>query len=175
MDSFFEKLISGDKNTSIEKKPLEKKQKVAEEDKPEEIKSETKPSFAKAPAPAKALTDKSAGKEEWFTPEGKLAIDVYQTDLDIVIQTPIAGVKKGDLDISIENDMVIIKGNREKPSGIEEKNYFYQECYWGPFSRQIILPVEGDPSRIKATMKDGILTLKIPKIERERKRKVEIK
>ena len=164
MDSFFEKLKSGGEEASIEKKPLEKKQvkKEIEEIKPEKPKDE------------KNKRD-TLGPKEWFTPEGKLAIDEYQTDLDIVIQTPIAGVKKGDLDISIENDMVIIRGNREKPSGIEEKNYFYQECYWGPFSRQIILPVEGDPSRIKATMKDGILTLKIPKIERERKRKVEVK
>lgn len=159
MNSFFEKLKSSGEKASIEKK---QKEKEVEEIKPEKQKDE------------KSKRD-TVDPKEWFTPEGKLAIDVYQTDLDIVIQTPIAGVKKGDLDISIENDMVIIRGNREKPSGIEEKNYFYQECYWGPFSRQIILPVEGDPSRIKATMKDGILTLKIPKVERERKRKVEIK
>jgi len=107
--------------------------------------------------------------------EGKLPIDVYQTDTDIIIQAPIAGVKKGDLDISVENDMVTIKGRREKIAEVEEKNYFLKECFWGPFSREIILPVEADPSRAQATMKLGILTLKIPKVDREKKRKIAIK
>lgn len=123
----------------------------------------------------KKVEEKKPEKKEWLETEGHLAIDVYQTDSEIVIQAPIAGVKKEDLDVSIENDVVIIKGRREKPEEVEEKNYFYQECYWGPFSRQIILPLEGDPSRAEATMKEGILTLKIPKIEREKKRKIEIK
>ncbi|GAH21149.1 unnamed protein product, partial [marine sediment metagenome] len=54
-------------------------------------------------------------------------------------------------------------------------NYFAQECYWGPFSREVILPVEVDPSRVEAAMKEGILTIRIPKILREKKRKISIK
>jgi len=123
----------------------------------------------------KEKAKKEEEKKEWPKPEGQLAVDIYQTDSEIVIQAPVAGVKKEDLDISIENDVVIIKGNRRKPEEIEEKNYFSQECYWGPFSRQIILPVEGDPSRAEARMKEGILTLRIPRIEREKKKKIEIK
>lgn len=146
MSSFFEKLKGEAKEVSLEKKVKAKK---SEQTKPEKPKG-------------------------WFQPEGKLAIDVYQTDSHIVIQAPIAGVKKEDLDISIENDMVTIRGEREKPADVEEKNYFSQECYWGPFSREVILPVEGDPSRTEAVMKNGILTLKIPKIDRERKRKIVI-
>ncbi|HEB46809.1 MAG TPA: Hsp20/alpha crystallin family protein, partial [Candidatus Nealsonbacteria bacterium] len=111
----------------------------------------------------------------WPKQEGQLAIDVYQTDSYIVIQAPIAGIRKEDLDISIENDVVIIRGDRKKPSEAEEKKYFYQECYWGPFSREIILPDEGDPSRAEASMKEGILTLKIPRIQREKTRKIKIK
>jgi len=147
MSSFFEKLKGQMEEVPIEKKPREKK---AEKIKPE-------------------------GKKAWFEPEGKLAIDVYQTDSEIVIQAPIAGVKKENLNISIESDVVTIKGEREKPDAVEEKNYFHQECYWGPFSREIILPTEGDPSRAEATMKEGILTLRIPRIEREKKRKIVIK
>jgi HSP20 family protein len=115
--------------------------------------------------------------KEWFEPEGQLAIDVYQTDGDIFIQSAIAGVNPQDLDITIENDVVTIKGTREKP--VDEaalpKDYFYQECYWGPFSRQIILPAEVDGSRAEATMKEGILTIKIPKIQKEKKRKIMVK
>ena len=107
--------------------------------------------------------------------EGELAIDVYQTDSEIVIQSAIAGVKPETLDISIENDKVLIRGQRAKPSGDSEKKYFYQECYWGPFSREIILPEETDPSRAGAVMKEGILIIRIPRIERQKKRKIEVK
>jgi len=119
---------------------------------------------------AEKAKEKEKEKEKWFETEGELAIDVYQTENDLVIQSAIAGVKPESLDISIENDVIIIKGNREKPEG--GGAYFTQECYWGPFSRKVILPVEIDPNRIKATMKEGILTIRIPKILRERKRKI---
>ncbi len=151
MASFFEKLKG-----RAEKEEIEVEEKLKRKPKKAQVKNEEK-------------------TKEWLEPEGQLAIDVYQTDTDIVIQAPIAGVRKEDLDISIENDVVTIRGNREKPLEAEEKNYFYQECYWGPFSREIILPDEGDPSRAEASMKEGILTLKIPRIEREKKRKVAIK
>lgn len=114
-------------------------------------------------------------EKKWFESEGQLAIDVYQTEKELIIQSAIAGIKLGDLDISIEGDKVTIKGKREKPAETEERNYFYQECYWGPFSREIILPVEVDPSRAKATFKEGILTIRMPKIEREKKRKIEVR
>jgi HSP20 family protein len=112
-------------------------------------------------------------KEKWFETEGELAADIYQTENDLVIQSAIAGVRSENLDISIEGDVITIKGNREKPG--EGGIYFTQECYWGPFSRKVILPVEIDPNRIEATMKEGILTIRLPKIERERKRKIEVK
>jgi len=123
-------------------------------------------------------------KEKWFETEGELAADVYQTENDLVIQSAIAGVKPEDLEILMEGDVITIKGNREKPEdynppatlprGPSERAYFTQECYWGPFSRKVILPVEIDPNRIEATMKEGILTIRLPKIEREKKRKIEV-
>lgn len=107
-------------------------------------------------------------------PEGELAIDVYQTENELVIQAAVAGVKIEDLDISIEKDVLAIKGCREKP--FEEKgDYFTQECFWGPFSREIILPVEIDPNQTIAKMKEGVLTIRIPKILREKKRKIIVK
>ena len=128
-----------------------------------------------------AFTKASVSKEKSFVKErdlsgqeGQLAVDVYQTKNDLVIQSAIAGIKAEDLDISIENDTLIIKGEREKPDE-KEQDYFTQECYWGIFSRKIILPVEVDPSRISAKMKQGILTISLPKIEREKKRKVVVK
>lgn len=112
---------------------------------------------------------------EWSADaEGQLAIDVYQTDDDLVVQSAIAGVKAEDLDIVIEDDLITIRGKRTRPEQ-EQGDYFSQECYWGPFSRQIILPVEVDPGRAEASLKLGILTVRVPKISREKKRKVVVK
>jgi len=114
-------------------------------------------------------------KDDWLDSEGELTVDVYQTDKEIVIQSAIAGVEPEDLDISIEKDMVTIRGKREKQFEEKEKNYFYQECYWGRFSRKIILPAEVNSSKINASMKNGILCIRIPKIEGKRKTKVSVK
>ena len=146
------------------------------EEKPKENKIKPK-KLSVFPSIAKAVEDKKAteSKEKWFEPEGQLAIDVYQTDTEIVIRSTIAGAKPEDLDISIEADNILIKGNREEPPEAGQKNYFYQECFWGPFSRQIILPEEADPNRAEASMKEGVLIIRIPKIERKKKRKIIIK
>jgi HSP20 family molecular chaperone IbpA len=116
----------------------------------------------------------TADKEKWPEPEGQLAIDVYQTETELVIQSAIAGVKPEDLDISMERDVLTVKGNRQKPFE-ENGDYFTQECYWGPFSREVILPVEIDPDRVEAAMKDGILTIRIPKLLREKKRSIKVR
>ncbi len=106
--------------------------------------------------------------------EGQLAIDVYQTESDIVIKSTIAGVNSENLDISITNDMVTIRGKREKEEEVAPENYYYQECYWGPFSRSIILPVEIDPEKSQATIKDGVLTIRLPKAEKMKTHKIKV-
>ncbi len=114
-------------------------------------------------------------KEGWPESEGQLAIDVYQTPEEIVIQSTIAGVKAEDLDVSFENDMVIIEGKREKFEEVQERNYFYQECYWGAFSRKILLPEEVDTSQATATMEKGILTIRVPRARKRKRKKIAIK
>lgn len=114
-------------------------------------------------------------KEKLFASEGQLAVDVFQTEKELVIQSAVAGIKLKDLDISIKEDRLVIKGKRERPVENGKVNYFHQECYWGPFSREIILPVEVESSKAKATFKEGILTIRMPKIEREKKKKIEVK
>ena len=106
--------------------------------------------------------------------EGQLAIDVYETPDEIVIQSTIAGVSPEDVDVSITNDTVTIRGARQKEEQISSQNYFYQECYWGAFSRSVILPVEIDSENSKATFKNGILSIHLPKIEKNRERKINI-
>lgn len=107
--------------------------------------------------------------------EGALTIDVYQTDNDIVIVSTIAGVTSKDLDVSITNDMVTISGERKNPVKVKQENYFYQECYWGPFSRSVILPIDVDAEKSLAELKDGVLTVTLPKSEKVKIKKIPIK
>ena len=109
------------------------------------------------------------------TAEGQLTIDVYQTDNDIVIKSTIAGVKPEDLDVSINNDMITIRGERRQDEQITPENYYYQECYWGGFSRSVILPVDILPDKVEASMKNGILTVRLPKAATNRTKKIQVR
>ncbi|PIP27434.1 MAG: hypothetical protein COX30_01885, partial [Candidatus Moranbacteria bacterium CG23_combo_of_CG06-09_8_20_14_all_39_10] len=113
----------------------------------------------------------SSGSEN----EGQLTIDVYQTDNDIVIKSTIAGVKPEDLDVSINSDMVSIRGERKNEEVIGEENYYYQECYWGNFSRSVILPVDVLADKAEAAMKNGILTIRLPKADNTRTKKIQVR
>lgn len=114
----------------------------------------------------------SAEKEK--ETEGQLTIDVFQTSDDIVIKSTIAGVDPADLDVAITNDMLTIRGKRIQDSKIKQEDYFYQECYWGSFSRSVILPVEVDADKIKAKLKNGILTITLPKTEKIQSKKIQV-
>ncbi|OGZ78135.1 MAG: hypothetical protein A2358_02175 [Candidatus Staskawiczbacteria bacterium RIFOXYB1_FULL_37_44] len=105
------------------------------------------------------------GSGEIFDQEGELVVDVFETGAEFVVSSAIAGVQIKDLDISLEKDMMVIKGTRCDPHEHNDKKYFYQECYWGPFSRKIILPENIDIDKADAQMDKGVLTIKIPKNE----------
>ena len=108
--------------------------------------------------------------------EGQLTVDVYEDGDDIVVESTIAGVKSDELEINITSDSVSIRGKREREKIIEEENYYYQECFWGRFSRSIILPEEVDPEASKATMaKNGILVIRMPKLKKKKAKKVSVK
>lgn len=109
------------------------------------------------------------------TQEGELAVDVYQTNEAIIIQAMVAGVISDDLSVSVTREMVTIKGKREGPKGVGPENYFYQELYWGAFSRTILLPAEIETEDVEATEKHGLLTIRLPKIDKERKQTIKIK
>lgn len=107
--------------------------------------------------------------------EGQLTIDVYQTDNDIVIKSTIAGVKPEDLDVTINSDMVSIRGERKNEEMVSEENYYYQECYWGSFSRSVILPVDVLADKAEASMKNGILTIRLPKADNTKTKKIQVR
>jgi len=124
--------------------------------------------------------DQSAPKdkkdEEWLNDyEGQLNIDMFQTKDNVIIKSTIAGVRPEDIDITVANDMVSIKGTRRKEETVANDDYFYQECYWGNFSRSVIVPVDIDSESIEADLKDGILTVFIPKAAKAKTKKVKVK
>lgn len=121
--------------------------------------------------------DKNSEPDDIFIDEGEgqLVLDVYQTTNDIIIEAPIAGVSADDLDVEISPESVIIKGKREKRERIEKRDYLFQELYWGRFSRSVILPQEINPDHAKAEFKSGVLKLVLPKLNRQKTKKMKIK
>ena len=114
---------------------------------------------------------------EWLEDEeeeGQLAVDAYQDDESVTIKAPIAGVNIEDLEISITDEVVTIKGQRRNDAEISRENYFVQECYWGSFMRSYILPVSVDAGKAEATLRSGILTIKIPKQEKTKTRVLKV-
>ena len=113
----------------------------------------------------------SEAREEFFSgdskqEDGQLALDVFQTADEIVVVAPVAGVTLDDISINITDDILTVSGNRNFQFKAEEADYFTQECFWGKFSRSIILPEGIDASRVSASFKNGILTVRIPKVEK---------
>jgi HSP20 family protein len=162
MQNYFERLAHGgvnlDENTHIEL-----------------AKSSSAPIKVHREEPAELKLEDESSEDISSEVEGQLTIDVYQTPDEIVIESTIAGVKPEDLDINITSETVTIRGERKRDKKISDEDYFYQECYWGKFSRSIILPQEIDPEKSTATLKNGILTIRLPKLNRHKGRSLKIK
>lgn len=120
--------------------------------------------------------ERAEGESEWLEEdEGQLSLDVYQTPAEIVVQAMVAGVRPDDLQITITRDMVTIRGKREESRVVEEENYFARELYWGTFSRTILLPQEVEPEEAEATERHGFLTIRLPKLDKNKQASVRVK
>lgn len=107
--------------------------------------------------------------------EGQLTVDIFDDGNNLIIQSTVAGVKPEDLDLSITNDMITIRGKRMRHEEVNEENYYYKELYWGTFSRSVILPEEVDSERAEAVIKNGLLTVKLPKKRKDVQQKIKVK
>jgi len=107
--------------------------------------------------------------------EGQLSVDVYQTPDKYVVLSTIAGVKPEDIDISINNDMLTIHGKREMKKYIKDEDYLFNECYWGSFSRSIILPTEVEGDKVNAVIENGVLTITMPKSKISKQLSIKVK
>jgi len=124
---------------------------------------------------AKPKFEDSSAKPEAPEDEGELMVDIFDDGDNIVIQAIVGGVRDEDLDVQVTDDAVTIKGSRERHQEIEERNFYYRELYWGSFTRSIILPQEIISDEADATVKKGLLTVKLPKRDRNRSQKVRVK
>lgn len=101
-------------------------------------------------------------------------VDVYQRQNKLIILAPIAGVTIEDISVSITDDILTISGNRSRPDDASSDDYFSRECFWGEFSRSIVLPVNVDSDRVAAFYKRGILRIEMPVVEEERTRVIPV-
>src|SRR5687768_13321569 len=115
--------------------------------------------------------------DEWDEEEpvpGQLAVDVYETKDKLVVKARTAGVNKNDLDVSISDNTLSVRGTLSAGNEDDVENYFVQECYWGEFSRSIALPVPVKEEEIEAMLKDGVLTISFAKVKQDTVKKIEV-
>jgi HSP20 family protein len=118
-----------------------------------------------------------AASDEWDESEdlpGQLAVDVYETREKLVVKARTAGVNKNDLDVSISDNTLSIRGTLSAGNEDDVENYFVQECYWGEFSRSIALPVPVKEEEIEAMLKDGVLTISFAKVKQDTVKKIQV-
>ena len=122
-------------------------------------------------------TQPAAAQDEWDEDEavpGQLAVDVYETKERLVVKARTAGVNRSELDVSISDNTLSIKGTLLANED-DVENYFVQECYWGEFSRSIALPIPVKEEDIEAVLKDGVLTISFTKLKQDSVKKIQIK
>lgn len=94
--------------------------------------------------------------------EGQLAVDVFETDEELVVVATMAGTKPEDIELHLQNDFLTIRGERRRPIAGPARA-FYEECYWGRFSRTIVLPMDVKSEMARSEYKNGVLTVSLPK------------
>ena len=166
--SFFERLTGSISSVDVDQEEEEMPQ---DEDTEDEMYADDED-----PQP-KGWVDNSADdvqEDDDADDEGQLTVDVYQTPNHVVIQTIVAGVRQEDLDVSITQDMITIKGRRERVREASHEYYYYQELYWGSFSRSILLPQEVVAEEAEASLRNGLLTIRLPKLDKNRVQRLQI-
>lgn len=120
-------------------------------------------------------TSNTIYEEEIAEEMGELSVDVINSSDFIVVKAMIAGVKPSDIDVDITRDSITLKATRSDEHSIEEENFHVRELYWGTFARTISLPEEVDVDLAEAKEKHGLLVITLPKLDKHRKAKLQIK
>jgi len=101
--------------------------------------------------------------------EGELSVDLYETDEAICLVAPIAGTHPEDIDITLTHDLITIRGKRILDAAMAKRTLVHRECYWGNFSRSVILPVDVYTDGSTATLVNGVLTVTLAKAKKAKK------
>lgn len=102
------------------------------------------------------------------------AIDMYEDKDNIIVEAPLAGMDPEKVDIAIENDILTIKGESEKKSEVEDKNYYRKEIQRGSFYRSVPLPMRVEGDKASAIAEDGVLRISIPKAPEAKTNRVKV-
>ncbi len=132
---------------------------------------------AALPMEAPQATNTPVADDDWDEDDsvpGQLAVDVYETREKLVVKARTAGVNKNELDVSISDNQLTVRGTLSSGSEDGVENYFLQECYWGEFSRTIALPVPVKEEEIEAVLKDGVLTISFGKVQQDTVKKIQV-
>ncbi len=130
-----------------------------------------------APAPQQSagqVTDDASWDDSEEDFPGQLAVDVYETNEQLIVKARTAGVNKEDLDVSISDGILTISGTLSSGDETNVSNWHIQECYWGEFSRTLALPVPVKEDEVAAALKDGVLTITFAKVKQEQAKKITI-
>jgi HSP20 family protein len=103
------------------------------------------------------------------------AVDMYQTDDEIVIKAALPGIKADEVQISVTGEALTLKGEVKQEEETQEKAYHIREQRWGAFERTIMLPTDVVADKAKADFEDGILTISLPKAEEVRPKTITVK
>lgn len=106
-----------------------------------------------------------------FTP----AVDVWQDNNNVYVESPLAGIDPKNVSVSVENDVLTIEGKSEKKTEVDEKNYYRKEVRYGAFHRAVALPAAVNGEKAKAEFENGILKVTIPKEERAKPKAIPVK
>lgn len=129
--------------------------------------------FLEEDAPVAATTADEDDNWEDDVP-GQLAVDVYETKEKLYVKARTAGVNKDELDVSISDNTLTIRGTLSSGEEVDTENYHVQECYWGEFSRTVALPVPVKEDEVEAVLKDGVLTIGFTKLKQDTVKKIQI-
>ena len=115
------------------------------------------------PSDLSFLAPNESQPSEWGADaEGKLSVDVAETADEVLVVAPMAGAPPANVELHLYNDLLTIRAERDCPVPVDA-NYFHQECYWGKFSRSIVLPVDVRAELAEAQYKNGVLLIRLPK------------
>jgi HSP20 family protein len=116
----------------------------------------------------------NGGDQVWASGAWTPPVDIYETDDALVLTAMLPGVSKGDVSIEVHNNTLMLRGERKSASAVSDERYYRRECVCGPFQRSFVLPATVDQNRVQATYHDGVLELRLPKVEAAKPRRIAI-